>query len=711
VTSHYSVAKKESVTWWKKQLADPSLCREPPLAERNPETQIEGYGAISTKPATPLLDTVNVPAHLKSLDMDQLKQVAKELRADLIYNVSQTGGHLGSSLGVIELTVALNYVFDQPEDRIIWDVGHQAYPHKMLTGRRDRMNTMRQTDGLSPFTKRSESPYDCFGAGHSSTSISAGLGMAVARDMQGKSNHVISIIGDGAITGGMAYEAMNNAGYLDTNMIIVLNDNQQVSLPTQYNALNQDPVGALSSTFARLQSSKPLRELRESAKAITKTMPVPVQEVTAKVDEYARGMISGSGSTLFEELGLYYIGTVDGHNLEDLVAILQEVKATRSVGPVLIHIVTEKGRGYSYAEGAQDKYHGVSRFDVATGKQKKAKASAPTYTQVFADALVGEAGKDDKVVAVHAAMGGGTGLNHFEKYYADRTFDVGIAEQHAVTFAAGLAVEGLKPMCTIYSTFLQRGWDQVVHDVALQKLPVRFAMDRAGLVGEDGPTHAGAYDVTFMACLPDMVVMAPSNEAELCHMMATSIAYDEGPSCVRYPRGAGVGVDMEAEGVVFANPGYEGKVLPIGKGRILEQGTDVALLGYGTCTNRCLEAAATLREMGVSVTVADARFCKPLDTELVRDLAKNHGALVTVEEGSIGGFASHVLQFLALDGLLDGNLKVRPMTLPDVPIDHGNYDKQINDAGLSASHIASTALSLMGQKAEAMEVLAAVTSK
>merc|ERR1719163_43833 len=666
---------------------------------------IAGYGVISSKPSTPLLDTIQFPSHLKGLSTDQLKQVAKELRADLIYNVSQTGGHLGSSLGVVELTVALNYVFDQPNDRIIWDVGHQAYPHKMLTGRRDRMNTMRQTNGLSPFTKRSESPFDCFGAGHSSTSISAGLGMAVARDMQGKSNHVIAVIGDGAITGGMAYEAMNNAGYLDTNMIIILNDNQQVSLPTQYNSLNQDPVGALSSTFARLQSSKPLRELRESAKAITKQMPVPVQEVTAKVDEYARGMISGSGSTLFEELGLYYIGTVDGHNLQDLVAILEEVKSTRSVGPVLIHIVTEKGRGYSYAEAAQDKYHGVSTFDVASGKQKKSVSVIPTYTQFFADALVGEAGLDENVVAVHAAMGGGTGLNHFEKFFADRTFDVGIAEQHAVTFSAGLAVEGLKPMCTIYSTFLQRGFDQVVHDVALQKLPVRFAMDRAGLVGEDGPTHAGAYDVAFMACLPDMVVMAPMNEAELCHMVATSIAIDDRPSCFRYPRGAGVGVDLELEGVELTNPGYRGRVIEIGKGRILEEGTDVALIGYGTCSNRCLEAAATLREMGVSVTVADARFCKPLDAEMIRDLAKNHQALITVEEGSIGGFASHVLQFLALDGLLDGNLKVRPMTLPDVPIDHGNFDKQINDAGLSASHIASTALSLMGQKAEAMEVL------
>mmetsp|Transcript_6505 Transcript_6505/g.23874 ORF Transcript_6505/g.23874 Transcript_6505/m.23874 type:complete len:732 (-) Transcript_6505:544-2739(-) len=666
---------------------------------------IEGYGAISTKPATPLLDTVNYPVHLKNLSMEQLKQVAKELRADLIYNVSQTGGHLGSSLGVVELTVALNYVFDQPEDRIIWDVGHQAYPHKMLTGRRKQMNTMRRTRGLSPFTKRSESPFDCFGAGHSSTSISAGLGMAVARDMQGRSNHVIAVIGDGAITGGMAYEAMNNAGYLDTNMVIILNDNQQVSLPTQYNSLNQDPVGALSSTFARLQSSKPLRELRESAKAITKQMPVPVQEVTAKVDEYARGMISGSGSTLFEELGLYYIGTVDGHNLQDLVAILEEVKSTRSVGPVLIHTVTEKGRGYSYAEAAQDKYHGVSTFDVASGKQKKSSGGIPSYTQVFADALIGEASRDESVVAVHAAMGGGTGLNHFERFFADRTFDVGIAEQHAVTFAAGLAVEGLKPVCTIYSTFLQRGFDQVVHDVALQKLPVRFAMDRAGLVGEDGPTHAGAYDVAFMACLPDMVVMAPMNEAELCHMVATSIAIDDRPSCFRYPRGAGVGIDLEEEGVTMGNPGYRGKVIEVGKGQILQEGTDLCLLGYGTCTNRCLEAAKMLEELDISVTVADARFCKPLDTSLIRQLAKNHAAMITVEEGSIGGFASHVLQFLALDGLLDGNLKVRPLTLPDRPIEHGAFEMQLLEAGLSSSQIASSALSLLGHELESGTVL------
>merc|ERR1719478_966981 len=546
---------------------------------------IEGYGAISTKPATPLLDTVDFPVDLKGLDIEELQQVAKELRADLIYNVSQTGGHLGSSLGVIELTVALNYVFDQPADRIIWDVGHQAYPHKMLTGRRDRMNTMRQTDGLSPFTKRSESAFDCFGAGHSSTSISAGLGMAVARDMQGKSNHVIAVIGDGAITGGMAYEAMNNAGYLDTNMIIILNDNQQVSLPTQYNSLNQDPVGALSSTFARLQSSKPLRELRESAKAITKQMPVPVQEVTAKVDEYARGMISGSGSTLFEELGLYYIGTVDGHNLQDLVAILEEVKSTRSVGPVLIHIVTEKGSGYLPAMTASDKMHGVSTYDVQTGKQNKPVTKTMSYTNYFADSLIAEAERDSRIVGIHAAMGGGTGLNRFEKRFEDRTFDVGIAEQHAVTFAAGLACEGLVPMCAIYSTFLQRGYDQIIHDVALQKLPVRFAMDRAGLVGEDGPTHAGAYDVTFMACLPDMVVMAPMNEAELCHMVATSISVDERPSCFRYPRGTGVGLDLIGEGVEILRPGYKGGILEIGKGRIIREGIDVCLLGYGTCTN------------------------------------------------------------------------------------------------------------------------------
>ena len=629
--------------------------------------------------------------------------MVKELRADTIYNVSQTGGHLGSSLGVIELTVALHYVYDCPADRFIWDVGHQAYPHKILTGRRKGMRTIRQTGGLSPFTKRAESEYDCFGAGHSSTSISAGLGMAVGRDMKGRKNHVVAIIGDGAITGGMAYEAMNNAGYLDKNMVIILNDNQQVSLPTQYNDQNQDPVGALSSTFAKLQANRPLRELREQAKLITKAMPRPVQEITAKVDEYARGMISGSGSTLFEELGLYYIGTVDGHNLEDLVAILQEVKNTDSPGPVLVHIVTEKGRGFRPAEFAQDKYHGVAKFNLATGEQVKTKPKVPSYTQVFAEALTAEARLDERIVAVHAAMGGGTGLNEFEKHFPRRCFDVGIAEQHAVTFAAGLAVEGMKPFCAIYSTFLQRGYDQIIHDVALQKLPVRFAMDRAGLVGADGPTHAGAYDVAYLGCVPGMVLMAPSDEAELCHAIATAASYDELPLAFRYPRGNGVGVDMAAAGVV----NWKGRVLEIGKGRVLREGKEVALLVYGTVMSAALDAARLLAERGVQATVADARFCKPLDTELVRRLAKEHEVLVTVEEGSIGGFSSHVLQFLALDGLLDsGRLKVRPMVLPDTYIDHGDSNWQTDQAGLSAGHIAATALKLLGRQRESMECLA-----
>ena len=494
-------------------------------------------------------------------------------RADVSSTLSpipfQSGGHLGSSLGVIELTVALHYVYDCPEDKFIWDVGHQAYPHKILTGRRKGMTSIRQTGGLSPFTKRAESEYDCFGAGHSSTSISAGLGMAVGRDLKGKSNHVVAVIGDGAITGGMAYEAMNNAGYLDKNMVIILNDNQQVSLPTQYNNKNQDPVGALSSAFGRLQANRPLRELREQAKLITKSMPLAVQEITAKVDEYARGLISGSGATLFEELGLYYIGTVDGHNLDDLVAILQEVKNTESVGPVLIHVVTEKGRGYGPAERAQDRYHGVAKFDFATGAQVKTKTKVASYTQFFAEALVAEARADERVVAVHAAMGGGTGLTEFEKHFPSRVFDVGIAEQHAVTFAAGLAAEGLKPFAAIYSTFLQRGYDQIIHDVALQKLPVRFAMDRAGLVGADGPTHAGAYDVAYLGCVPELIVMAPSNEAELCHMVATAAALDDRPCAFRYPRGNGVGIDLAAAGVV----GMKGRVLELGKGRIVSEGS------------------------------------------------------------------------------------------------------------------------------------------
>jgi len=640
---------------------------------------------------------------MKNLSVEQLGQLAKELRAETIKNVSQTGGHLGSSLGVIELTVALHYVYDTPDDKILWDVGHQAYPHKILTGRREQMKTIRQTGGLSPFTKREESEHDAFGAGHSSTSISAGLGMAVGRDIQGRDNHVVAVIGDGAITGGMAYEAMNNAGFLDSNMVIILNDNQQVSLPTQYNNMNQDPVGALSSTLARLQSSRPLRELRETAKTITKTMPTPVQEITQKVDEYARGMISGSGSTLFEELGLYYIGTVDGHNLEDLVTILEEVKATDSPGPVLIHIVTEKGRGYVPAENAQDKYHGVAKFDFVTGKQNKPKASVNSYTQFFADSLIAEATRDDKVVAVHAAMGGGTGLNVFEKVFPARTFDVGIAEQHAVTFAAGLATEGLKPFTAIYSTFLQRAYDQVAHDVSLQKIPVRFAMDRAGLVGADGPTHAGAYDVTYLATLPNMVIMAPSNEAELCNAVATAAAIDDMPSAFRYPRGNGIGVDLAAHGV---GADLKGTPWEIGQGVVLREGKDCALLGYGASTNECLAAAAELSErFGIECTVADARFCKPLDTKLIKQLANNHNVLITVEENAIGGFAAHVLQYLALNGHLDGNLKVRPLTLPDVYIPHGSPDFQLDLAGLTSSHIAATALNLLGKKTESLELL------
>jgi len=624
---------------------------------------------------------------------------------------AQSGGHLGSSLGVIELTVALHYVYDCPEDKIIWDVGHQAYPHKILTGRRKGMKTIRQTGGLSPFTKRAESEYDSFGAGHSSTSFSAALGFAVGRDLKGESNHVIAVIGDGAITGGMAYEAMNNAGYLDKNVVFILNDNQQVSLPTQYNNKNQDPVGALSSAFSRLQANRPLRELREQAKLITKTMPMAVQEITAKVDEYARGLISGSGATLFEELGLYYIGTVDGHNLDDLVAILQEVKNTPSFGPVLIHVVTEKGRGYTPAESAQDRYHGVAKFDFATGAQVKGKPpAAASYTQFFAEALIAEARLDERIIAVHAAMGGGTGLTEFEKHFPGRVFDVGIAEQHAVTFAAGLAAEGLKPFAAIYSTFLQRGYDQIIHDVALQKLPVRFAMDRAGLVGADGPTHCGAYDVAYLGCVPEMVVMAPSNEAELVHMVATAAAYDERPIAFRYPRGNGVGVDLAAAGV---GPGMKGRVLEIGRGRVVQQGDgSVCLLGYGTAVNNCLAAAALLREQcGVSATVADPRFCKPLDVQLIRELAKGHGVLVIVEEGSIGGFASHVLQFLALDGLLDsGRLKVRPMVLPDTYVDHGAYEWQVEQAGLSAGQVAATVLTLLGRQRESLGVVAAAAS-
>ncbi|KAK6122968.1 hypothetical protein DH2020_043285 [Rehmannia glutinosa] len=584
---------------------------------------------FSQKPATPLLDTINYPIHMKNLSIKELKQLADELRSDVIFNVSKTGGHLGSSLGVIELTVALHYIFNAPQDRILWDVGHQSYPHKILTGRRHKMPTLRQTEGLSGFTKRSESEYDCFGTGHSSTTISAGLGMAVGRDIKGRNNHVVAVIGDGAMTAGQAYEAMNNAGYLDSDMIVILNDNKQVSLPTANLDGPIPPVGALSSALSRLQSNRPLRELREVAKGVTKQIGGPMHELAAKVDEYARGLISGSGSTLFEELGLYYIGPVDGHNIDDLTAILREVKNTKTTGPVLIHVVTEKGRGYPYAEKAADKYHGVAKFDPATGKQFKSSAPTQSYTTYFAEALIAEAEADKDIIAIHAAMGGGTGLNLFQRRFPTRCFDVGIAEQHAV-----------------------------VHDVDLQKLPVRFAMDRAGLVGADGPTHCGAFDVTFMACLPNMVVMAPSDEAELFHMVATAAAIDDRPSCFRYPRGNGIGVELP--------PGNKG--IPL---------------------ESCLAAAALVEPHGLQLTIADARFCKPLDHALIRSLAKSHEVLITVEEGSIGGFGSHW----------------RPLVLPDRYIDHGSPADQLMQAGLTPSHIAATVFNILGKTREALAIM------
>ncbi|GAV68578.1 Transket_pyr domain-containing protein/Transketolase_C domain-containing protein/DXP_synthase_N domain-containing protein [Cephalotus follicularis] len=648
------------------------------------------------KPVTPMLDTINYPIHMKNLSTQDLEQLAAELRAEIVYTVSKVGGHLSSSLGVVELAVALHHVFNPPEDKIIWDVGHQTYPHKILTGRRSRMRTIRKTSGLAGFPKRDESVYDAFGAGHSSTSISAGLGMAVARDLLGKNNNVISVIGDGAMTAGQAYEAMNNAGFLDSNIIVILNDNKQVSLPTATLDGPATPVGALSSALTKLQASTNFRKLREAAKSITKQIGGQAHQVAAKVDEYARGMISANGSTLFEELGLYYIGPVDGHNVEDLVNIFEEVKATPAPGPVLIHIVTEKGKGYPPAEAAADKMHGVINFDPATGKQFKPKSSTLPYTQYFAESLIKEAEADAKIVAIHAAMGGGTGLNYFQKRFPNRCFDVGIAEQHAVTFAAGLATEGLKPFCAIYSSFLQRGYDQVVHDVDLQKLPVRFVLDRAGLVGADGPTHCGAFDITYMACLPNMVVMAPSDEAELMNMVATAAAIDDRPSCFRFPRGNGIGAVLP--------PNNKGTPLEIGKGRILMEGNRVALLGYGSMVQKCVEAANILRNQYISVTVADARFCKPLDTELIKRLAKEHEFLITVEEGSIGGFSSHVLHFLSLTGILDGPLKLRTMVLPDRYIDHGAIQDQIDEAGLSARHISATVLSLLGKPRQAFQL-------
>ena len=627
--------------------------------------------------ATPLLDLVRSPADLRLLPERDLRQVADELRAELIDAVSVTGGHLGAGLGVVELTVALHYVFDTPRDRLIWDVGHQAYPHKILTGRRDRIRTLRQGGGLSGFTRRSESEYDPFGAAHSSTSISAGLGMAVARDLRGEHHQVIAVIGDGAMSAGMAYEAMNNAGSSASRLIVILNDNDMSIAP---------PVGAMSAYLSRLLSSKSYRSLRHLAGAMAKRFPRSLESAARRAEEYARGFVTGG--TLFEELGFYYVGPIDGHNLDHLLPVLRNLQASDDKGAVLVHVVTQKGRGYAPAEQAADKYHGVVKFDVVTGQQQKSKAQAPSYTAVFAKALIAEAEHDERIVALTAAMPSGTGLDKFAERFPTRCFDVGIAEQHGVTFAAGLACEGLKPFVAIYSTFLQRAYDQVVHDVAIQRLPVRFALDRAGLVGADGATHAGSFDLAYLGCLPGFVLMAASDEVELMHMVATAAAIDDGPSAVRYPRGEGAGLVLPERGAV----------LEIGRGRILREGSTIALLSLGTRLQECLKAADELGHYGLSVTVADARFAKPLDARLIERLAREHEVMITVEEGAIGGFASQVLHHLANTGLLDHGLKVRPLVLPDRFIDHDQPHIQYDQAGLTARHITETALAALGRQ-------------
>lgn len=617
---------------------------------------------------TPLLDQVDTPADLRQLSEQELPQLAAELRAELIDAVSQTGGHLGAGLGVVELTVALHYLFDTPNDRLIWDVSHQSYPHKILTGRRSRMRTLRQPGGLSGFTKRTESDYDPFGAAHSSTSISAGLGMAVARELSGGTNNVVCVIGDGAMSAGMAYEAMNNAGARNERLIVILNDNDMSIAP---------PTGALSSYLARITSSDSYFYVRDIAKQLAKRLPKSWERRAARVEEYTRSL--WQGGAWFEELGLHYIGPIDGHDLNQLLPVLKNVRDAGE-GPILVHVVTQKGKGYAPAEASADKYHGVAKFNVVTGVQAKPAASAPSYTRVFADSLIAEAKKDDKIVAITAAMPDGTGLDVFGREFPDRTFDVGIAEQHAVTFAAGLATEGMKPFAAIYSTFLQRGYDQVVHDVALQSLPVRFAIDRAGFVGADGATHAGTFDLAYLGCLPNMVIMAAADEAELKHMVATAASIDDRPSAFRYPRGEGTGVAMPEVGIP----------LEIGKGRVLREGTTIALLSFGTRLQETLKAADQLAALGLSATVADARFMKPLDTELIRQLAENHDVLVTIEEGSVGGFGSHVLHYLAENGLLDRGLKVRSKVMPDVFVDQDKPEVMYQRAGLSAQGIVET---------------------
>jgi 1-deoxy-D-xylulose-5-phosphate synthase len=623
----------------------------------------------------PLLDRIVVPDDLRSLPEDMLPELANQLRQEVIDAVSVTGGHLGAGLGVVELTVALHYVFDTPDDKLIWDVGHQSYPHKILTGRRDRIRTIRQEGGISGFTKRAESTYDPFGAAHSSTSISAGLGMAVARDLQARANNVIAVIGDGAMSAGMAYEAMNNAGAMDSRLIVVLNDNDMSIAP---------PSGALSRYLARMTSSGTYLHLRDIAKQLAKRLPKEWERRAARMEELSRTY--WSGGALFEELGFYYVGPIDGHDFDQLLPVLQNVRDTKQ-GPILIHAVTKKGNGYGPAEASADKYHGVGKFNVVTGALDKPKAKAPSYTKVFAESLVQEARKDDRIVAVTAAMPDGTGLNLFAEEFPDRAFDVGIAEQHAVTFAAGLAAEGMKPFAAIYSTFLQRAYDQVVHDVAIQKLPVRFAIDRAGLVGADGPTHAGSFDIAYLGCLPGVTIMAAADEAELRHMVATAAAFDEGPIAFRYPRGEGWGIALPAEG----------SPLEIGKGRIVREGSTVALISLGGRLQECLIAADHLGRCGLSATVADARFAKPLDHELIRQLARHHEVLITIEEGALGGFGSHVMQFLSLEGFLDGKVKLRSMFLPDTFIDQDKPEAMYGKAGLDADGITSMVFAALGR--------------
>jgi 1-deoxy-D-xylulose-5-phosphate synthase len=630
---------------------------------------------VSKPSKTPLLDQIHTPDDLRKLEEGKLHQVADELRTETIDAVAVTGGHLGAGLGVVELTVALHYVFDTPRDRIVWDVGHQAYPHKILTGRRDRIRTLRMGNGLSGFTKRAESEYDPFGAAHSSTSISSALGMAVARDLSGAKNNVIAVIGDGAMTAGLAYEAMNNAGAMNSRLIVILNDNDMSIAP---------PVGAMAGYLARLFSGHTYRSLREVGKQLATKLPKALEIGAIRAEEFSRGMITGG--TMFEELGFYYVGPIDGHNMDQLLPVLKNVRDSKT-GPIIVHCRTQKGKGYEPAEKSADKYHGVVKFDVATGVQQKGKSNAPAFQKVFGESLIKEAQKDDKIVGITAAMPSGTGIDLFEKVFPKRTFDVGIAEQHAVTFAAGLATEGYKPFCAIYSTFLQRGYDQVVHDVAIQRLPVRFAMDRAGLVGADGPTHAGSFDIAYLGCLPGFVLMAAADEADLVHMVATQVAINDRPSALRYPRGEGVGCEMPAEG----------KPLEIGKGRIVREGSKIAILSLGTRLAESLKAAEELASFGLSTTVADARFAKPLDTELLLRLANEHEVLITIEEGAIGGFAAQVYQQLSDHGMLDRGLKIRSMILPDIFIDQDSPNAMYAKAGLDAKGIVKKVFEALGK--------------